>query len=700
MSVPQVFAHEYDLDALHLTTPRGHDFGMYITPRYRHHYEVQSYEAFSADLLSSVLRGAGLFVDIGAHYGFFSLLAHAKRPDLEIIAIEPTPVTNAILARNAEQFGGGRLTVHQVAVSDKAGHATFNVSMASDNCGFYEHPAAGTLHSIDVETTTVDLLLGDRAPCPLVIKIDTEGHELAVLSGMAATLERFSDVKLLIEFNPPTLRAAKLRPEALLQHLHELGFDVYLLDETRRVFERVKPTAEWVWQFGDGYGNLYCVRRGRAVSVCFISHSSHLFGAERALLELVDGLVCDFGAVCTVVLPRAGPLVAALGKAGAACVIAEYGQWCGLKGSWLNTDAGRQQFVLTSIKSLQRDAMPVIRKFDPDIVWTQTIALPWGAMAAAQLGKPHVWYITEFGEKDHGFTFLAPLPAITEDIVASSDLVYTSSKAVSAALFADAQSDRVRVLYGHIPLPDAKPSTAGFFTIPGSVKIGMFSSIQPSKGQEDIIRAVAQLTSQGRNVELVIAGVGYANYQQYLIDLRRELGMEPRIKLMGFLEDVYPTMRETDIVAVCSRAEAFGRINIEAMLLGKPSIYPNAGGPTEYMIDGKTGLSYTPGNVDELVEQLEVLIADPARRTEMGQAGLAHAATFFTKDRFTGEAFRSLLQLRKAGRTAVGMPRAIENAIGEATAAPAFDRGLQIGRNDPCPCGSGKRYKHCHGRLA
>jgi preprotein translocase subunit SecA len=23
----------------------------------------------------------------------------------------------------------------------------------------------------------------------------------------------------------------------------------------------------------------------------------------------------------------------------------------------------------------------------------------------------------------------------------------------------------------------------------------------------------------------------------------------------------------------------------------------------------------------------------------------------------------------------------------------------RIGRNEPCPCGSGKRYKHCHGRL-
>jgi len=25
--------------------------------------------------------------------------------------------------------------------------------------------------------------------------------------------------------------------------------------------------------------------------------------------------------------------------------------------------------------------------------------------------------------------------------------------------------------------------------------------------------------------------------------------------------------------------------------------------------------------------------------------------------------------------------------------------GQKVGRNDPCPCGSGKKYKHCHGKL-
>ena len=31
---------------------------------------------------------------------------------------------------------------------------------------------------------------------------------------------------------------------------------------------------------------------------------------------------------------------------------------------------------------------------------------------------------------------------------------------------------------------------------------------------------------------------------------------------------------------------------------------------------------------------------------------------------------------------------------------PFVRQGEKVGRNDPCPCGSGKKYKQCHGRLA
>jgi preprotein translocase subunit SecA len=32
--------------------------------------------------------------------------------------------------------------------------------------------------------------------------------------------------------------------------------------------------------------------------------------------------------------------------------------------------------------------------------------------------------------------------------------------------------------------------------------------------------------------------------------------------------------------------------------------------------------------------------------------------------------------------------------------SPVVREGRKVGRNEPCPCGSGKKYKHCHGQLA
>ena len=37
---------------------------------------------------------------------------------------------------------------------------------------------------------------------------------------------------------------------------------------------------------------------------------------------------------------------------------------------------------------------------------------------------------------------------------------------------------------------------------------------------------------------------------------------------------------------------------------------------------------------------------------------------------------------------------------GEPAPRQPADAGPKVGRNDPCPCGSGKKYKHCHGKLS
>ena len=53
------------------------------------------------------------------------------------------------------------------------------------------------------------------------------------------------------------------------------------------------------------------------------------------------------------------------------------------------------------------------------------------------------------------------------------------------------------------------------------------------------------------------------------------------------------------------------------------------------------------------------------------------------------------------GATAEAEAEAGDVAVAERPKAQPFQRAIgKVGRNDPCPCGSGKKYKHCHGRLS
>jgi glycosyltransferase involved in cell wall biosynthesis len=262
----------------------------------------------------------------------------------------------------------------------------------------------------------------------------------------------------------------------------------------------------------------------------------------------------------------------------------------------------------------------------------------------------------------------------------------------------DASEEKVRALYCCVRVDGTDTAAAaGQFHVAEAIKLGVFAKLQPEKGQEDIVCAVAELVRRGHDVELLLAGSEMPEYRRHLDDIVTREGLSERVHLVGHLTDPYPAMRATDIHVVCSRSESFGRTGVEGMLLAKPVVYP--AGVLEYMIDGDTGLSYRGGDVADLVECLEQLIADPVRRRAIAEAGRAHAARLFSKDRFGGQVQRDLLRLRESV-SATRMPASVASyvAAAEASMDGRSDRS-PIRRNDPCPCGSGKRYKHCHGAL-
>src|SRR5688500_9243550 len=127
--------------------------------------------------------------------------------------------------------------------------------------------------------------------------------------------------------------------------------------------------------------------------IAWISHSAGLNGAERCLVESVAAVRSPDN-VSIVVLPSVGPLRSILNDEGAETEIIAHPWW--IKG------VDRGQDVASVIRSLRRpvkDVLRYLRKTQPDVVVTNTIVCPVGAIVAKLLRIPHVWYIHEFLEE-------------------------------------------------------------------------------------------------------------------------------------------------------------------------------------------------------------------------------------------------------------------------------------------------------------
>jgi len=142
--------------------------------------------AIEPDLASAFLAAAcaaRTVVDVGANFGFYSLLAAKVNPAAHVVAIEPNPQMAAILAetiaRNAAQ-----IEIHEVALSDRAGVAELSLAGGLSSLDRARWPPATPVAR--VETRRFD----DVVDGPVdVVKIDAEGAEGAILEGMRRTLE-------------------------------------------------------------------------------------------------------------------------------------------------------------------------------------------------------------------------------------------------------------------------------------------------------------------------------------------------------------------------------------------------------------------------------------------------------------------------------------------------------------------------------
>ena len=358
-------------------------------------------------------------------------------------------------------------------------------------------------------------------------------------------------------------------------------------------------------------------RNEQSLNVCFFSHSSLLGGAERSLLELITELIKDYGVICTVFLPGDGPLTKKLKKAGASTFAFKYDWWCGLN---LSATAQKGQWFINTFKTAFKPIKEEVEKINPDIVFTNTIVIPWGAIIASRFNKPHVWSIREFGLLDHDFEFYIPFPEVLNIIRDSSNIILTNSTTVRKTLFGNTFGSNILTISPYIDIPPNAlfEDKHVYYRKQHATKLIMLGTITKTKRQEDAIRAVGKLVDK-LNLELIIIGYAEPSYLSELRGLIRDGSLERHVQLIDFRENVFPIINQADIVLVCSKNEAFGRTILEAMLLKKAVIGTKAGGIPELVKEGYNGLLFDPGDYKQLAMKIEYLLENRDKIKEFGE---------------------------------------------------------------------------------
>ncbi len=184
--------------------------------------------------LEWLVREGMVFVDAGAHIGYYTLLAARHvGPSGKVYAFEPAAENLDLLRKNVELNGYRNVVVVPKALADRPGIMDFYLCPLETTCNsFYYRSEEYSRQPVKVEVTTLDdFLEAEGWPRVDVVKIDVEGAERMVLAGMRRLLARKGALRLIVEVNPGTLKAAGVDPQGLLQELRGLSFRLSVLDK-------------------------------------------------------------------------------------------------------------------------------------------------------------------------------------------------------------------------------------------------------------------------------------------------------------------------------------------------------------------------------------------------------------------------------------------------------------------------------------
>jgi len=210
-------------------------------------------------------------------------------------------------------------------------------------------------------------------------------------------------------------------------------------------------------------------------------------------------------------------------------------------------------------------------------------------------------------------------------------------------------SGKVSVIYPPLDLETLRTgrsstiTRATFGVDASSPCFGILGMLLPWKGHGVFLHAAKRVFERVPKARAFVIGAAphrTKDYEEEVRALAQELGIADRVVFTGFRPNVADMLELLDVVVHASIApEPFGRVITEAMAMRRPVIASDAGGPTEIIEDGRTGLLFPSGDAEALADRVVMLLEDPSLAEQIASAGYAEV-----RERFSGETHSRLVQ--------------------------------------------------------
>ncbi len=317
-------------------------------------------------------------------------------------------------------------------------------------------------------------------------------------------------------------------------------------------------------------------------------------------------------------------------------------------------DAGSPRFSLRAYAALVRQGIVLARQTGARVLHANSAApTQWLLPVARTLRLPLLTHLHIAYLRRSRYALL---------LHQADSLVGVSQQVMHDLLRDGVPAGRTRVIYNGIDFArlTAAPATdlrARLGVPADALAIGAAGSLIHRKGFDVLIRAMATLDAQPAP-HLLIAGDGPERAR--LHQLAQELGLAARVHWLGHQDPIADLYRAADIVALASRADAFGLVLAEAGFYARPVVATGIGGIPEVVLHGETGLLVPPDDVPALAQALARLAGDAALRAALGDAARRRVQTVFSAQRMAEEFQTEYERLASLPPGGLGWGRAVK----------------------------------------